>query len=196
MDCIFCQIVEGKIPCHKLYEDEQVISFLDIFPAGRGHSLIVPKLHYADLQEAPAGVWVLGQVMLVSQKVAAALTTALETEGFNIFLNNGEVAGQKIPHLHFHILPRYLQDGVRLQHPPYTYKEGEIEQIRDKVTAALPIPSRQQLLTALQKAAADKRLNCAHALSLAKHYQVPSKELGSLLNQLQIKLRNCQLGCF
>ncbi len=194
MDCIFCQIVAGKIPCHKLYEDEQVISFLDIFPAGHGHSLIVPKTHYANLQEAPAEV--LGQVMLVSRKMSAALTSALKTEAFNLFLNDGEVAGQKIPHLHFHILPRYPQDGVRLQHPPYTYKEGEIEQIRDKVTAALPIPSRQQLLTALQKAAADKRLNCAHALSLAKHYQVTSKELGSLLNQLQIKLRNCQLGCF
>ena len=194
MECIFCRIVSGQMPCQKLYEDEDVISFLDIFPAAPGHSLIVPKKHYPNLEQAPPEV--LQQLMTVAQKVAAALKSALDNEGFNLLLNNGAVAGQKVHHLHFHILPRRAGDDVNLSFQHYKYGAGEIEQVRDKVVAAVRELPRERLQDDLQALAPDKRLTCAQALALARQHQISSKELGRLLNQEQIKLRNCQLGCF
>ncbi len=194
MDCVFCKIVKGEIPAQKLYEDEHIISFLDVFPVGRGHSLVVPKVHCSNLQEAPPEI--LGHLTQAAQKVAKALVSGLRADAFNMFLNNGKVAGQIVPHLHFHILPRFADDGFKLGFQKIEYQDGEIDKIRTKVAAQITAPSRDQLLNALQQAAADKNINCAKALNIARQHQISSKELGAVLNELQIKLRNCQLGCF
>ena len=102
-DCIFCKIVQGKIPCTKLYEGEQVLSFLDIMPASKGHALVIPKNHYATLLDMPHEE--LKSVTEAIQKVAAATMVALSgVDGFNVLQSNNKVAGQLVPHVHFHII--------------------------------------------------------------------------------------------
>lgn len=135
MDCLFCKIIQGEIPCCKVYENEHTISFLDIFPAGLGHTLVVPKKHYASYQEAPIDV--INYVMETGKKVADALVSSLSAEGFNLFLNNGKVAGQVIPHLHFHLLPRFKNDGLQLALPPQKVTAEELQEICKKIVGKM-----------------------------------------------------------
>jgi len=110
-ECVFCKIVKGEIPCTKLYEDEQVLSFLDIMPASKGHALVIPKNHYATLLDMPHEE--LKSVTETIQKVAAATMAALSgVEGFNVLQSNNAVAGQIVPHVHFHIIPRQKDDKL------------------------------------------------------------------------------------
>ena len=104
-NCIFCALAAGEIPSFKVYEDDLVLAYLDINPCTEGHTLVIPKEHYTGLLDTPADV--LKEVIARVQKVAAHLKTALPCDGFNILQNNGEAAGQTVPHVHFHITPRY-----------------------------------------------------------------------------------------
>ena len=98
--CLFCKIVSGDIPCRKVAEDEETIAFLDIFPLSRGHTLVIPKAHYAKLHELPeATMTSLGRMVL-------RVATALGACDYNILQNNGTKAHQIIPHVHFHIIPQ------------------------------------------------------------------------------------------
>lgn len=106
-DCIFCAIAEGEIPSFKIYEDELVLAYLDINPFTEGHTLVIPKAHFTGLLDTPADV--LREVVARVQKIAAHLTTALPCDGFNVLQNNGQAAGQTVPHLHFHIVPRFAE---------------------------------------------------------------------------------------
>jgi len=111
MECIFCKIAKGKVPATVLYEDEHVISFLDVSPRARGHTLVIPKTHAAtllDLSEEEVGV-----LFAAVRKVAHKLMDELGAVGFNIGLNSGEVAGQVVPHVHVHILPRYKGENPK-----------------------------------------------------------------------------------
>ena len=103
-DCIFCAIAAGEIPCFKIYEDEAFLSYLDINPFAEGHALVIPKAHVTGLLDAPDGL--LADLIGRVKKVAAHLKAALPCDGFNILQNNGAAAGQTVPHLHFHIVPR------------------------------------------------------------------------------------------
>jgi len=125
-NCIFCKISRGKIPAKKIYEDENTIAFLDIYPAAKGHSLVVPKKHYATLLDIPE--MELKELMPAVQKIAAAVMKATNAEGFNIVQNNKEAAGQIVHHLHFHIVPRFKDDGLKLA---FGSKQGEEEELKE-----------------------------------------------------------------
>jgi histidine triad (HIT) family protein len=108
-DCIFCAIAAGEIPSFKVYEDEEVLAYLDINPFSEGHTLVIPKVHSTGLLDAPETT--LAMLVARVKKVAAHLKEALPCDGFNILQNNGAAAGQTVPHIHFHIVPRYGDGG-------------------------------------------------------------------------------------
>lgn len=112
MDCIFCKIVNGEIPSYKIFEDEKNLAFLDIAPTSYGHTLVIPKIHYKNLEEIPEGE--LQNLAVAIKKVGALLKEKLKISGYNITENNDPIAGQIVPHIHFHIVPRYEGDGLEL----------------------------------------------------------------------------------
>lgn len=111
--CVFCDIISGaNIPAHKVYEDDKILVILDIAPVTVGHTLIIPKKHYANILEMPSEEF--GPFMQDVQKVAKHLSNALNIEGFNMLANTGSVAGQTVNHLHIHIIPRHKDDKFKL----------------------------------------------------------------------------------
>ena len=130
-DCVFCKMVAGQIPVTKIYEDEVVLSFLDIGPLSDGHTLVIPKKHFERLHECPAEL--LGRVGSCLGKIAKAVAAAMNSDGYNVLCNNGRSAGQLVEHLHFHIIPRNTGDGVFDRWPAYKYQEGKIDEIAAKI---------------------------------------------------------------
>lgn len=135
-DCVFCKMVAGEIPVVRIYEDETVLAFLDIGPISDGHTLVIPKEHCSLVHECQADV--LAEVGRRLGRIAGAVVDAMQAEGYNVLCNNGRAAGQVVDHVHFHIIPRYLGDGVFTQWPAKKYPEGRIdvlaEKIREKLT--------------------------------------------------------------
>ena len=119
-NCIFCRIANGEIPAATLYEDEEFRVILDLGPASRGHALILPKIHAANLFELPDET--AGKVMVLAKKIAAVLKEGLHADGINLVQNNGEAAGQTVFHFHLHLIPRYAQDTVNIKWTPGTLK--------------------------------------------------------------------------
>ena len=134
-DCIFCKMVAGHIPVTKIYEDEATLAFLDIGPVSDGHTLVVPKQHCEKLHDCPPQL--LGQVGSHLGKIAKAVVTAMNADGYNVLCNNGRVAGQFVNHLHFHIIPRNADDSLFDRWPAYEYQKGKIEEIADKIKEIL-----------------------------------------------------------
>jgi histidine triad (HIT) family protein len=134
-DCVFCKMVAGQIPVTKIYEDEVVLSFLDIGPISDGHTLVIPKQHFDRLHDCPAEL--LGRIGSCLGKVAKAVSAAMDSDGYNVLCNNGRAAGQLVEHLHFHIIPRNTGDGVFDRWPSYKYKGGKIEEIAAKIREKL-----------------------------------------------------------
>ncbi|MBU1901912.1 HIT family protein [Patescibacteria group bacterium] len=130
MDCIFCKIVAGEIPSYKVYEDEDTLAFLDIMPVNPGHSLVVPKNHYANFEDIPEEE--LCKIMKTVKKVGKALKDGLGVSGYNVMENNDPVAGQIIPHIHFHVVPRHEDDNFKLW-PQRKYEEGKAEEALEKI---------------------------------------------------------------
>ncbi|MDR0454131.1 MAG: HIT family protein [Deferribacteraceae bacterium] len=112
MECIFCKIITGEMPSAKIYEDENQIAFLDIFPASVGHTLLVPKQHHINLFDAPKGC--AEKVYPALSLIANALRAATGCAGLNIVQNNEEAAGQAVFHSHIHLIPRYKNDGIKV----------------------------------------------------------------------------------
>ena len=108
-DCVFCKIVKGEIPAEIVYEDENSLAFLDITPVNPGHVLLISKEHYENLYEMPDDL--LAKMAPVIKKLAIAIKSAVNAEGINIGMNNGRPAGQLVFHAHFHIMPRFANDG-------------------------------------------------------------------------------------
>ncbi len=134
-DCIFCKIVRGEIPSAKVLENDKVLAFLDINPVSKGHTVAIPKSHYASFPEIPLDVLAaLGEAL---QKIGEAVKSQLAFAGFNILLNNDRAAGQLIDHSHFHLIPRNVGDGVMDWPPVHPYKEGEMETIRAVLASAV-----------------------------------------------------------
>lgn len=131
-NCIFCKIANGEIPSKTLYEDEDFRIILDLGPASKGHALILPKEHYADLYELPEET--AGEVMKLAKKMAAQMTQRLGCEGFNLVQNNGELAGQTVFHFHMHLIPRYRDDGQKIGWKPQEATQEELETIRAQIT--------------------------------------------------------------
>ncbi len=119
-DCIFCKIVKGEVPCHRVYEDEQTFAFLDINPIARGHTLVIPKAHRADILDAPADD--VAAVAQSAKKVAEALVGGLGAEGVNILHASRQAAQQTVFHLHFHVVPRRRGDGLDAFPRPSAHK--------------------------------------------------------------------------
>ncbi|OHA21497.1 MAG: HIT family hydrolase [Candidatus Taylorbacteria bacterium RIFCSPHIGHO2_01_FULL_51_15] len=109
--CIFCKIIKGELPCTKVYEDADVLAFLDIKPVNPGHTLVIPKRHYVSIHDMPDEL--VGKVAIVAKKVADAILR-IGSKGVNIGMNNGEAAGQVVFHAHVHIMPRYGKDKFSL----------------------------------------------------------------------------------
>lgn len=103
-DCIFCKIIKGEIPAYKIYEDDEVFAFLDINGKTTGHTLVVPKKHFKNILDVEEIY--LNKTINAVKKIAKHYVDDLGFTGFNLQVNNGESAGQEVPHLHFHILPR------------------------------------------------------------------------------------------
>ena len=131
-NCIFCKIANGEIPSKTLYEDDKFRVILDLGPASKGHALILPKEHYADLYELPEET--AGEVMKLAKKMAAQMTQRLGCEGFNLVQNNGELAGQTVFHFHMHLIPRYRDDGQKIGWKPQAATPEELETIRAQIT--------------------------------------------------------------
>ena len=145
--CLFCGIVAGKIPCKKVYEDEHAFAFLDISPRNPGHTLVIPKKHaetLLDMNEKDAG-----KLFESVRKVAGMVKAATNSQGISIGQSNGQAAGQVVRHVHFHVIPRFMNEGpvglegilpskkidddsmdkiahaIKSAHIPHTHKEPE-----------------------------------------------------------------------
>ena len=126
-DCVFCKIVAGQIPAARLIETDKVLAFLDIAPVNPGHALVIPKRHaetLLDLRQEELHV-----LSFVTRRVAAAVKAAVGADGLNILQNNVEVAGQLVPHVHFHVIPRHDDDGFKLGWRQGEYGEGEMDEM-------------------------------------------------------------------
>ena len=130
-NCIFCKIVKGEIPAAKVYESSKFIAFLDISPANKWHTLIIPKKHYERLEDMPdSDGKEFGELQV---KIAKAVMKATDAEGFNLLLNNGKAAGQEVMHAHMHIQPRFSGDDFYYKWTHKKYGEGEMQQMQEKI---------------------------------------------------------------
>lgn len=111
MECVFCKILRRELPAEVVYENDKVVAILDINPIHYGHALVIPRGHYLDFLAIPESD--LHAVLHAAQIVANGLVRALRLEGFNIFSNNGRIAGQSVFHFHMHVTPRYPDDEIR-----------------------------------------------------------------------------------
>ena len=133
--CVFCKIVAGAIPSSKVFEDERCLAFLDIGPLAPGHVLVFPKTHADRLWEvAPETASAIGAQL---PRLARAVMEATGAAGCNILQNNGEVSGQVVEHVHFHIIPRRAADGLPYSWPAGSYGEGEMASMQRKIQDAL-----------------------------------------------------------
>lgn len=133
--CIFCRILADELPSERLLETDSHIVILDIQPVRPGHALIVSRRHVETLTDADAALC--GEMMTTAQRVAPAVLQATGNEGFNLVINNGSMAGQLIPHLHFHIIPRAGDDGIRFGWRQKKYEDGKMAEVGAAIRARL-----------------------------------------------------------
>ncbi len=136
MDCVFCRIVAGTADASVVYEDDRLLAFCDLNPVNPGHVLIIPKIHgvaLADLDESDGS-----RMFMVAQRLAAALrNSGLRCDGVNLFLADGEAAGQEIFHVHLHVFPRYVGDLFRLNPGQRRASRKDLHEVAARVRAAL-----------------------------------------------------------
>ena len=130
-DCIFCKIANGEIPSKTLYEDEDFRVILDLGPATKGHALILPKEHAANLYELPDET--AAKAMILAKKMGTRMVEKLHADGLNLVQNNGETAGQTVLHFHLHLIPRYQNDGQHILWTPGTAKQEELEAVCQEI---------------------------------------------------------------
>lgn len=134
--CVFCKIAAWETPSQRVYEDEKYIAFLDINPVNWGHTLIIPREHYGNLEETPEQV--LAGMILLAQKIGPAILKAMGADGYNVTINNGAAAGQAVEHMHIHLIPRYSKDGFESWHGRDRYGEGQMGATAKKIKNFLP----------------------------------------------------------
>ena len=132
-NCIFCKIANGEIPSTTLYEDEDFRVILDLGPATRGHALLLPKEHYANLFELDDAV--AAKALVAAKKVAAKMKAALGADGFNLVQNNGGAAGQTVFHFHMHLIPRYTNDKAGILWTPGETTQEDMAEVKRLVDA-------------------------------------------------------------
>ena len=135
MDCVFCRIRDGQIPSTRVYEDERTIAFMDINPLNEGHALVIPRTHAATLFEADEAD--LRAAIATAKRVAVAIRAAVQPDGLNLLQANGAAAFQSVPHLHFHLVPRFTGDGKGFDWPMVAGDRGRIQATAEKIRRAL-----------------------------------------------------------
>ena len=128
-NCIFCKIANGEIPSRTLYEDDRFRVILDLGPATKGHALILPKNHYADLFALPEDE--AAEAAKLAKKMGATLVEKLHADGLNVVQNNGETAGQTVKHFHIHLIPRYENDGQHILWNPGKMSDEELDSVAE-----------------------------------------------------------------
>jgi histidine triad (HIT) family protein len=132
--CVFCEIIEGSSPSHRVYEDATTLVFMDLFPVAPGHTLLIPKEHSENLYEAtPEAV---ADVIRVSHRVAHAIRKELAPDGLGVYQLNGRAAGQTVFHYHMHLIPRSVGDSLQV-HSRIRGDERELEAMAERLAAAL-----------------------------------------------------------
>ena len=134
-NCIFCKIANGEIPSSTVYEDEEFRAILDLGPASKGHTLILPKEHFRDLTELPEN-WC-GKALFLAGRIGSAMKKELGAAGFNVVQNNGTEAGQTGFHFHVHVIPRYDSDQFEIGWPQGEPDAAEQEELAKKLAARL-----------------------------------------------------------
>lgn len=134
-NCIFCKIIDGSIPSTVVYEDADFKAIMDISPAAKGHVLILPKKHCADLLSIDPDV--ASKALILASKIANAQKKAFNCDGINLLQNSGEAAWQSVFHLHIHLIPRYKDDKVMVPWEHLSYTDGEAEEYAAKIRACL-----------------------------------------------------------
>jgi len=129
-DCVFCKIVAGEIPSTKVYEDDVCLVFMDVGPISPGHTLIIPKRHYGDVMAMPPEET--AHIGRLVPALAAAVKGAVGADGINLLENNGRSAGQVVMHVHFHLIPRWPEDGLGFRWPA---KEGNPKVLKEQAEA-------------------------------------------------------------
>lgn len=132
-NCIFCKIANGEIPSATLYEDEDFRVILDISPASKGHALILPKEHYANLYELSDEL--AAKALVLAKKMIVKMKDILNCDGYNVIQNNGETAGQTVFHFHMHLIPRYEGDQVGLGWKMGELNDADKQELLDKIKA-------------------------------------------------------------
>lgn len=135
--CIFCKIISGEIPCEKIMDDEYSISFMDVGPLAEGHTLLVPREHYETLDQVPADV--AGRMLKNLPILVNAVQRSTDCEGVNVLQNNGTVAHQEVPHVHFHIIPRNTGDNWQFNWPASKYPAGRMEELAEKIRSEVAV---------------------------------------------------------
>jgi histidine triad (HIT) family protein len=134
--CVFCEIVAGRLESSVVHDDDRVLAFMDLNPISPGHLLVIPKEHGAALADVAPDDG--ARLFRVGQALAAAVRrTGLRVEGVNLFLADGEAAGQEVFHTHLHVLPRFAGDGFRLQVTSGAPSRGELDEVAGAIRAAV-----------------------------------------------------------
>jgi len=135
--CLFCKIASGEVPAKKVYDDGKIIAFLDINPAGtlKGHTLVMPKEHRTGIEDCEADL--LAAVMRAIKKIVPAVREVSGAEGINVLRNEGKAAGELVPHLHFHVIPRGGGDGIHFEENRRSAAEEELSKTAEEIKAKL-----------------------------------------------------------
>jgi len=137
-NCIFCKIINGELPCYKVYEDEKFLAFLDINPITPGHTLVIPKKH----SQFVSGMSIedLEGIMPVANRISLAIRkSGINCEDINFEIADGEAAGQEIAHMHMHLIPRFTNDGYGYTYPA-GYRTGAtkgLEELAEKIKTSM-----------------------------------------------------------
>lgn len=129
-ECVFCKIIKGEIPAAKIYEDDNILAFLDIKPVNHGHMLVIPKKHYEKMEVAPDET--VADVFIGAKKLMKAIKEAMLADFVAL-----SVVGIDVPHFHIHLIPRYFNDKMPVFWPRKEYKDGEKETVAEKIKKSL-----------------------------------------------------------
>lgn len=133
-DCVFCKIIKKEIPADFVYENDKIVAFLDIAPTNKGHTLVVPKEHHSDFLETPDDI--LKEVIAKSKEISKAVMKAVSAGGVNLIVNTKPAAGQVVFHTHFHIIPRFSNDGLK-HWPGHKMSKDEMGSVREAIKRSL-----------------------------------------------------------
>ena len=135
MDCIFCKIANKQVSSFVLFEDNDIIAVLDIYPANPGHTIIFPKNHFQRFEDTPDSI--IGKMFVLAKYISLILTSSLNADGINLYLASGEHAGQKTPHIVLHVIPRYKEDDIQFEWTRKQLNPEVFQQIQNVIVSAL-----------------------------------------------------------